>query len=176
MSSIRAHEMSVRAQFGWGNSERVVLFNAGPIPRLKRLDVAQSAVDVASKLCGNIHFEVLGGEVAPDTVAMMMSAADCLLLTSDWEGSPTVVQEAMCCGLPVVTVDVGDVRRQLAGICPSRIVSRDPEEIGTAVAEIVRQSKRSNGCSRVRDLSHAAIAKRIISAYRSVIRTPLSSF
>jgi teichuronic acid biosynthesis glycosyltransferase TuaC len=39
--------------------------------------------------------DMLDGHVPHATVATMMNGADCLLLTSDWEGSPTIVQEAI---------------------------------------------------------------------------------
>jgi len=161
-----------RAQLGWPNHERVVLFNGAGPPLIKRPDLAQAAVDAARAICGDIRLVVLNGEIAPDFVPVMMSAADCLLLTSECEGSPTVVQEAMACNLPVVTVGVGDVQFCLSGVSPTRIVGRDPTEIGNAIAEVLTQGQRSNGRSRVGSFSNAVIAERVASIYRAISRAP----
>lgn len=160
-----------RAQLGWGNHERVVLFNAGGNPKLKRLDLAQAAVDCARTICGDIRFVVLNGDTAPESVPIIMNAADSLLVTSCFEGSPTVVQEAMACNLPVVSVDVGDVRQRLEGVRPSRIVERDPIEIGRVLAEFLIQGERSNGSSRIHAISNDIIADRTLSVYRAALRT-----
>lgn len=161
-----------RAQLGWPNRERVVLFNGAGPRLLKRPDLAQAAVDAARTICGDIRLAVLDGNVAPDSVPVMMNAADCLVLTSECEGSPTVVQEAMACNLPVVTVDVGDVQFCLRGVSPTRIVGRDPGEIGNAIAEVLTQGQRSNGRSRVGNFSNAAIAEQVASIYRAISLTP----
>lgn len=158
-----------RNKLRWAKEEKIILFNAGREPMVKRLDLAQAAVTVAETLCGNIRCVVLDGHVEPKVVPTMMNAADCLLLTSDWEGSPTVVQEAIACDLPVVSVDAGDVRERLADVEPSRIVSRDPKEIGRALAEIVLEGKRSNGHRMVQNLSLNTIANDILSVYRAAI-------
>lgn len=156
-----------RRELGWGLSERVVFFNASD-PLCKRLDLAKAAVQFAESLCGRIRFAVLNGNVPPNLIPLMMSAADCLLLTSDWEGSPNVVKEALACNLPVVSVDVGDVRERLDGVSPSLIVPRDAREIGKAICEILGRGQRSNGRESEKDLSSEAVSARIVSVYRAL--------
>jgi teichuronic acid biosynthesis glycosyltransferase TuaC len=156
-----------RRELGWGRDEQVVLFNAGD-PICKRLDLARAAVQFAEYLSGRIRFVVLDGNVPPNLIPSMMNAADCLLLTSDWEGSPNVVKEALACNLPVVSVDVGDVRERLERVRPSLIVSRSACEIGKAISEILRQRQRSNGREGGNYLSTRAVSQRIISVYKAL--------
>lgn len=49
------------------------------------------------------------GEVSPQSLAELMTAADVLCLASTREGWPNVVHEALACGTPVVATDVGAV-------------------------------------------------------------------
>ena len=48
-----------------------------------------------------------------DQVNALMYTCDALLMTSKTEGSPQVIKEAMACGLPIVSTDVGDVKERL---------------------------------------------------------------
>jgi len=56
-----------------------------------------------------------------------LNASNVLLLTSLHEGSPTVVKEALACGLPVVSVDVGDVAERIEGIEGCHLAVATPE-------------------------------------------------
>lgn len=157
---------AARAELGWKMSDRVVLFNAGGGRSVKRPELARAAVTAAEKIVGDIRFAVLDGSVDGARIPVWMNAADCLLLTSKAEGSPTVVKEAIACNLPVVTVDVGDVRELLSGIRPSHIVDDDPASLANALADVLSRPGRSNGRDKIRRLSLESVAARIVEVYR----------
>lgn len=70
-------------------------------------------------LAGRVHFL---GEVPPDELKWPLSAADVFVLATRNEGWANVFLEAMACGLPIVTTDVGGNRE---------VVCRD--ELGSVV-------------------------------------------
>lgn len=158
---------AARSKLGWG-SARVALFNAGYDRRNKRLDLAERAVAIARDTLPDLRLEVLTGEIDPGRVVELMNASDCLLVTSDREGSPTVVQEALACGLPVVSVDVGDVAARLAGVSHTRIVPRDATAIARALVELTTLPLRTNGPDGVEAFSSRRIAQRLCGLYREV--------
>jgi glycosyltransferase involved in cell wall biosynthesis len=93
------------------------------------------------------------------------------LLASFREGSPNIIKEALACNLPIVSVDVGDVPERLRGVHPSRIVAREPYEIGCALAEVLSLGQRSNGREAVQECSETQIAAIIAGVYRSAATT-----
>jgi glycosyltransferase involved in cell wall biosynthesis len=160
--------LNSRSRLGWGEEERVVLFNAGHNPRNKRLDLAEAAARLARYANPNIRLEVLRGATDPRFVPLYMNAADCLLVTSDSEGSPTVVQEALACCLPIVSVDVGDVRERIHGVAPSLIAAREPAALARALLRVVEKPVRSNGREKTVEISLSAIARELRHVYESV--------
>lgn len=158
-----------RERLGLSSTDRIVLFNAGKAPLAKRLDLAEEAVEFVNTQYQHICFIKLYGNIEPDEMPYYYNAVDCLLLTSDNEGSPTMVQEALSCNCPVVSVDVGDVRDRLVGVRPSKIVKRDPVEIGNGIIEILRMSKRSNGRDLIQDISLEKQRGQLVSIYQSML-------
>jgi len=160
---------AARARLGWPVEQRVVLFNAGHDPRIKRLDLAEEACECLRERSPGVRLEVLRGDTDPNMVPVLMNASDCLLITSDTEGSPAVLQEALACGLPIVSVDVGDAAERLKGVRNTRLVARDPRVIGKALAELVMLPLRTNGPERLRNLSLRETARQLHRLYAEAI-------
>jgi len=162
---------AARRRLGFGAGEKIVLFNAGKNRDVKDPALAEAAVAAARSKLKQLRFVVLDGTAAPGDVPLYMNAADVLLLTSRSEGSPTVVQEAMACNLPVVTVDVGDVRERLEGVAECEVVSgREPAALGLALARVLSAQRRSDGRAHAAELGVEAIAERLAELYGAVAR------
>lgn len=157
-----------RLMLGW-DGEPTVLFPADPSREEKRFSLAQDAVDVARRRLPSLKLVTLS-DVPPDEVPVWMNAADVLLLTSTGEGSPNVVKEAMACNLPVVSVDVGDVREIVSGARHCHVCPDDPHALAAAITAVVSPTKRSDGRERSADLRLEQIAERIRRVYEEAIQ------
>lgn len=104
-------------------------------------------------------------------VATLMQAVDAFLMTSFTEGSPQVVKEALACGCPIVSVDVGDVRERTEGIEGCFISGRDPKDISRFIKQALDFVGRTNGRQAIEKngLSNDVIAARIISVYENLL-------
>lgn len=80
---------------------------------------------------------VLLGQVSSAAIAEAISGAKMLLLTSHHEASPTVVKEALACGVPVVSTSVGDVASVIDDGRTGRIVEKDAKVFAEAITEVL---------------------------------------
>ena len=107
-----------------------------------------------------------------DQVNALMYNCDALLMTSRSEGSPQVIKEAMACGCPIVSVDVGDVAERVGGVEGCYVVrTREPKDIAEALQEALHFTGRTNGRDRILEmgLSNEQVAKRLVAIYESVL-------
>ena len=155
-----------RAALGWATDERIALFAATkPESPAKRLWLAREACDLAADAVGPVRLEV-AADIDPETMPLLMNAADCLLVTSAVEGSPNVVKEALMCNLPVVATPAGDIEELLAGVEPSWLCAPNAQELAAAVVSCFETQQRSNGRAVAARLTEQVIAERILAVYR----------
>jgi len=161
-------KLEARNLLGWSHDERVVLFaNRDPVG--KGFDLAKQAIGICRQHLPQARLHLLDGKTSPREIPIIMNASDALLLASMSEGSPNIVKEAIASSLPVVSVDVGDVRERLEGVFPSQITSRNPIEMACALLEILKSPQSSNGHERAKTISLEAIAEKIVSVYNLVL-------
>jgi glycosyltransferase involved in cell wall biosynthesis len=91
-------------------SELVYLIVGGPSPEG---DMREALADQVERLGLGGHVRFLG-VVAPAELRWPLSAADVFVLATRNEGWANVFLEAMACGLPVITTDVGGNREVVA--------------------------------------------------------------
>ena len=107
-----------------------------------------------------------------DQVNALMYNCDALLLTSKTEGSPQVIKEAMACGCPIVSVDVGDVAERVSGVEGCYVVrTREPKDIAEALQKALAYEGKTNGRERIQEmgLSNEQVAARLIAIYQSLV-------
>lgn len=153
-----------REAVGWPDDEYHVLFPYSPARTVKNYPRAERVVAAASRrLERPVRLRTVSG-VDHDAVSTYINAADALLLTSDSEGSPNSVKEALACNVPVVSVPVGDVPERLAGVDPS-VVAGDDRELVEGLVVILERGERSNGREAAREVSIERTADRMLSVY-----------
>jgi len=77
------------------------------------------------------------GSVDHDLMPLLLSAADVMVLPTGNEGLANAWVEALACGTPVVTCDVGGARELIASDVAGRLVERNPLAVAAGVNAIL---------------------------------------
>jgi glycosyltransferase involved in cell wall biosynthesis len=134
------------------------------------LEEAQKKV----KQMGLEHAVKFLGSLPQNEVAQLMGICDVFLLASAFEGMPRSVLEALACGLPVVTTDVGEVKLVVKENFSGKVVNRDLGKIGTATLEVLNNSQRfapENCSGSVEKYRARYVLDQFYSFYYGIIRS-----
>ena len=115
-----------------------------------------------------IFMDVLEHEKIPEII----NCADVFALCSYYEGMPTVVLEALACGVPVVSTDVGDVHKVVRDGETGYIVrTRSEEELSAKLIKALSNSDRfkENCIKTAQQYSWDKIAKKIVGVYNELL-------
>ncbi len=158
---------AARARLGVADDALVLGFVNSIGQPTKRLDLAQATCDVL--VARGVSARLLVAErVAPAEMVWHYRAADCLLMTSEREGAPNCVKEALACGVPVVGVPVGDLPELLTRPEMGRIVPPDPERLADAVMALDPRPDVPASLLPAH-LTDESVAERLIALYRDVL-------
>ncbi len=80
---------------------------------------------------------LFAGSIDHDLMPLILSAADVMVLPTANEGLANAWVEALACGTPVVTCDVGGARELIAGDVAGRLVERNAEAVAAGVSAVL---------------------------------------
>ena len=149
-------------------NKRYVLFAGAFDNEVKNASLAQQTI--AKLRDDNTELIEMKG-YSREEVTLLMCAADVLLMTSLTEGSPQVIKEALACGCPIVSVDVGDVRERTEGIEGCFVAeTRESEELSTLLLKAFAFVGKTQGRERLAadGLDNRMVAQKLLEIYKSV--------
>lgn len=98
-----------------------------------------------------------------------MSASSIHLITSDFEGSPNSVKEAIVIGLPVVATPVGDIRiYENRGLNVYVTDSFEVEELALRCVDILDRQVLKSSKREILELEQSFVAQKLIDIYETV--------
>jgi len=157
-----------QVRMGWQDDHYHVLFATSAGDPVKRPELARAAVAQFEQERGPVDFHVMSG-VPNSEVPVWLNASDVLLLTSKHEGSPTIVKEALACGLPIVSVKVGDVAERIEGIYGCHLADAEPAALARKLDLVFRHGKRLDCRDKLQHLSCETIAGKLQRFYEEII-------
>jgi glycosyltransferase involved in cell wall biosynthesis len=90
------------------------------------------------RLVGKVR---LLGRLAREKVFEVLRKSDIFVLTSDWEGLPYTILEAMTCGLPVIASNVGGISEMVDKDCGVLIGRGDKDGLKKALVKLISDSE-----------------------------------
>lgn len=182
--------------------DRAICLFVGRLASVKNLPLLLDAWSIVARRKPNAHLAIAGegelrdqvdrwiaqmecaasvtmlGQVSPSKITDAISGAKVLLLTSHHEASPTVVKEALSCGVPVVSTPVGDVTSVIDDGRTGRIVEPDAKKLAEAIIDVLgwgsTKEEIANAAHPV--LEHCSperVADKYLAIYQELGLTPI---
>lgn len=166
---IPLNKQECRKKMDLDNDTKYVLFSKMFTDPIKNYQLAKESIDnYKENYPEKIELlEFIG--YSREDVVLLMNAVDCVIMTSHYEGSPQFIKEAMACGCPIVSVDVGDVPYIIGDTNGCYIVDRDSNKLCDTL-KLAIEYGRTNGRDRIINLFDSKkITSEICRLYKNII-------
>jgi len=184
----------MRRKHGFDPDENIVMY-VGRLAEEKGLDLLLNSFKEVERQLKNVKLLLVGdgkvrkdleelatdlelqnvlfmGTISHDTIPELLNCANLFVLCSSRETGPLVVEEALACGVPVVSTDVGRVREFIQNDTVGKIVARNKEDISRAIIDFLRKENREGIRKECRDsslkFSFDSTARETIEVYKKV--------
>ena len=158
-----------RQKLNLSEAKKYILFAGAFDNVVKNAPLAKEAVSLMQD--DKVELLELKG-YSREEVTLLMCAVDAFLMTSFTEGSPQVIKEAMACGCPIVSVDVGDVKERTEGVEGCYVAeSREPQELSELLKKALSFEGKTKGREKIlaEGLDNRKVAAELRSVYERIL-------
>ena len=151
--------------------KKYVLFAGAFDNVVKNASLAKETIALTQK--DNLELFELKG-YSREEVTLLMCAADAFLMTSFTEGSPQVIKEALACGCPIVSVDVGDVKERVDDVEGCYVATtREPQELSVLLQKAFDFQGKTKGREKIiaDGFDNSQVADKLMSLYNIVVKS-----
>ncbi len=164
------NKVAAKEKLGFSKSEKLVIFVSDPARTEKNYRLSKGAVERLQ--WPDVVLKPLFGTSQPELVDFY-NAADVMVLSSFYEGSPNVIKEAMACNVPVVSTKVGDVQWVIGDTSGCYLADHDVDDFAAKLKLALcfaEEEGRTNGRQRIMQLGldGESVANRLLDAYGQV--------
>ena len=158
-------KLASRDKLGLNHNGYYILFSSSFNNKIKNAALAKLALD---NIKNATLIEMKG--YSREEVHLLMNAVDILIVTSYSETGPLVVKEALACNCPIISTDVGDVKKLVKGIKNCKIVEYDAKQIEQSIRDILSSNQKSDGRTAVKHLGLEKVAAEVYEVYKKVLK------
>jgi len=186
-------EIDAKKKFGFKPNEKIICFVgrlnpeknvdlilrsfAGIAKERKDLRLAiagegglRSELEELSRNLGIGNQVVFLGKVPHPEIKSLLAASDILVLASRWEGSPTVIKEALATRTRIVTTNVGDVGEIINDASLGTVVSEaDERSLAEGMKAALQKARPAEIQPSIRRLGWDCIGESILALYRQAV-------
>lgn len=154
------------------NEEKWVLFNSLRLDDpIKRYGLAKEAFDIANARRGDLRFRI-ANDLPHALLPVFAAACDVILCTSETEGWPNSVKEALACNVRFVSTDVSDLRDIAAREPSCRVCAPDPVALADGLCAALDAGGTPDLRRYVQGMSLDAGSDRLIQIYEKLVARP----
>ena len=156
-------------KIGWNKNKHHLLFPANIVRPEKNFKLLEGAFAELKDDDIEVHwFNRVPNEETP----YWYNAADVVVMTSLWEGSPNAIKEAMACNCPIVSTDVGNVKWLFGDTRGCFFTEYSPSDCADKIRMALAFKGKTQGRQRIIDLglSNDLVAERLIEIYQQVLK------
>ncbi len=163
-------KISCREKIGFPVDKKIIFFPTSPQRNgQKGYGIVEESLKFISRKDVTL---VTGGNISHEDMPYYMSAADVVVQLSKYEASPMVIKEVMACNIPVVSTEVGDVRKVFGNSDGCYICQRNPQDVAKKIEEALQFNAETKGRNRLFEmvLGLNQISGQILQIYEQLIK------